>query len=364
MVLIIKRIIAAVLCSALMLSMCGAAGADSAPYVSAEAAVVMNGDGQVVYEKNADAKLLIASTTKIMTAIVVIENTELDEQFEIRPEWCGLEGSSMYLEPGEQYTVRELLTGLLLASGNDAAMALACHTAGTQERFVLMMNRKARELKMFNSHFSNPHGLNTDGHYSTARDMALLMRYCMENDSFASIAGLKNCTVGEQTFINHNKLLSQYPGCIGGKTGYTEAAGRCLVSCCERKDTRFICVTLNAPDDWNDQKKLYDWAFSAFDTRTVTNGVSFDVPVISGNKAMVQAIPVPVKLFLPRDAVLSLEAQLPFFVFAPVEAGTEAGTVGIYLNGEKIAETKLLYEESVSAAVQADNSKESISESA
>lgn len=349
MVLIIKKAIAAAIAFTLIFS-APAAFADGAPEVSAASAVVMHSGGEIVYEKNADEKLLIASTTKIMTALVVLENAALDDVVEIQPQCCGLEGSSMYLRSGDRYTVRELLCGLLLVSGNDAAEALAVHTAGSTEKFVCMMNDTAQRLGMSSTHFANPHGLNAEGHYSTARDMARLMERCMENDSFAGICGMTSCTVGGQTLINHNRLLSMCPGCIGGKTGYTMAAGRCLVSCCERGGTRFICVTLSAPDDWNDHMKLYDWAFSNYSERIVTEGVAFDVPIISGNSSSARLVPESLSLFLPNSAEVTLEAELPWFVFAPVKAGDVGGSVAAYIDGEKLGESDLVYESDIQAA--------------
>ena len=336
------------------------AEAAGAPSVSAARAIVIHSGGEVVFEKNADVPSLIASTTKIMTAIVSIENGSLDEIVAIKPEWCGIEGSSMYLMAGQEYSVRELITGLMLASGNDAALALAGHVAGDEAAFVNLMNRKAAELGMTSTHFINPHGLNAEGHCSTARDMARLMDYCMRNPDFAQIAGMKSSVVGEQTLINHNKLLGRYPGCIGGKTGYTELAGRCLVSCSEREGLRFICVTLAAPDDWNDHQKLYDWAYSAFGLREVTEGLSFDIPVISGSAGSVRAVPEKLELFLHRSAQLELKCEMPYFVFAPVCAGETAGKITVYLDGEKIAETQLLYEESVEPAARAERILERI----
>lgn len=350
MVLIIRKLISAIAAVVLALNICTCAWADNAPYVSASSAVVLHSGGDVIYQKNAESRMLIASTTKIMTAIVVIENSRLDEALEIEPECCGIEGSSMYLEPGQRYTVRELLCGLLLVSGNDAAAALALHTAGSIERFVAMMNSKAQELGMDGSHFANPHGLNAEGHFSTAKDLAYLMDYCMKNSDFAAICGLGSCTVGQQTLVNHNKLLRLYPGCIGGKTGYTQAAGRCLVSCCEREGTRFICVSLSAPDDWNDHQKLYDWAFSSYADRDVTGQMSFEVPVVSGTRDVVCLVPEKLVLFLPKSAQLELEAEMPWFVFAPVNAGDVGGKVSVKLNGEKIGETRLVYESSIQAA--------------
>lgn len=356
MVLIVRKLVSAILSLGLVLSLCAEARGENAPGVSAESALVMHAGGQVIYEKNADRRALIASTTKIMTAIVSLENLELEEQVKIMPEACGVEGSSMYLEPGQSYTVRELLCGLLLVSGNDAALALAIHTAGSVESFTRLMNRKAKELGMSGSRFMNPHGLNADGHYSTARDMARLMAHCMENADFASIISLPSCSVGDQTLVNHNRLLGLCPGCIGGKTGYTQAAGRCLVSCCQRDGTRYICVTLNAPDDWNDHVRLYDWAFSAYSQRDVSAGVSFEIPLVSGTKDVALIAPEPLFLFLPKSAELRLEAEMPWFAFAPVEAGEPAGKLSVYCGDDMLAEVPLSYQENIAAATKTNNS--------
>lgn len=258
----------------------------------------------------------------------------------------------MYLSPGERYTVKELLQGLLLVSGNDAAIALACHTAGDMDSFVALMNAKAFSLGMENSSFANPHGLDGEGHYSTARDMAKLMCACMENEDFAEITATKSCTVGEQYLYNHNKLLSSCEGCIGGKTGYTEAAGRCLVSCTEREGTRYICVTLSAPDDWNDHKKLYNWAFSHYTNRAVVDeGLGFDIPVVSGTLSTIRAVPEEeFSAFLPTEAELTLIAEMARFTYAPVSQGETAGRIVVLLDGELLKEIRLVYESQVPAA--------------
>lgn len=360
MVLIIRKTVIFLLAFALLLPT--AAYADGAPGVSAKAAIVINSGGEAVFEKNADEQMLIASTTKIMTALIAIENADLESEVEIPAQCCGVEGSSMYLRPGDVYTLGELIRGLLLVSGNDAASAIAVYTAGSEAKFVAMMNSRARALGMTNTHFENPHGLDAPGHYSTARDMARLMAHCMENPDFARICAMTSSTVGGQTLINHNRLLSLCQGCIGGKTGYTMAAGRCLVSCCERGEGRFVCVTLSAPDDWNDHMKLYDWAFSNFSTRLVTEGVSFDVPVISGSAESARLIPEDMRVFLPNSAELELKAELPWFVFAPVKAGEKGGSLGAYLNGEEIGRCDLIYEKDIPAAKRMfnDNITESL----
>ncbi len=256
----------------------------AAPSVSAQSAIlVCANNGTVLFERGADEKLLVASTTKILTAIVVIENCDMDELVEIGAESAGVEGSSMYLRAGETYTVEQLLYGLMLVSGNDAATALALHTAGSIEDFAELMNLKAAELGMTNSQFKNPHGLDEDGHYSTARDLALLACYCMDNEEFKSIVSTRSYQVGEQTLVNHNKLLWTCKGAVGLKTGYTSASGRSLVSCVERDGIRFVCVTISDPDDWDDHMALYDWAFSQCEYKTVASKDNcFSLPVVSG----------------------------------------------------------------------------------
>ena len=321
----------------------GEAQAEERPPLAARAAIVMSESGEAVFEKNADEPLLIASTTKLLTALLAVERLEPDAEAEIRPEWTGVEGSSMYLRPGERYTVRELLEGLLLASGNDAATALACLMAGDCESFALQMNLRAHELGMLHSHFANPHGLDAPGHCASARDLALLMAACLKKPALMDILSEASARVGDQTYVNHNKLLTLCPGCLGGKTGYTEAAGRCLVSACERDGTRLICVTLSDPDDWVDQQRLYNWAFARWAARDVTEGVRFQVPVVSGTRTLLPAEARPLRVFLPRAEEITLVAHLPRFVFAPIGAGESAGRLEIFRSGEKIGETELFF---------------------
>ena len=346
MVLIIKKRISAALLISLLLCCPVTASADGAPSVRAEKAVIMSDKGQILYGKNADQRSLIASTTKLMTALLTIEDGHLYRTVVIRPEHCAVEGSSMYLKPGERYSVMELLEGLMLVSGNDAALALADAVGGDRSHFVEQMNERAGQLGMRSSHFVNPHGLDEEGHYSTAEDMARLMARCMQNETFVQLVGMKSCTVRGLTLINHNKLLNLCPGCLGGKTGYTEAAGRCLVSCCERAGFRLICVTLDDPQDWLDHQSLYDWAFSAYSRRNVTAELSYELAVISGQKAAVKVKAEPLELLLPEDKDVELQAELPHFVFAPVRAGDTAGKVKAVSDGQVLGETRLVYGES------------------
>lgn len=351
MVLIIKRILSFFLALSLVWASCPAASAAPAPAVNAQCAVVMHADGEIVWEKNADEPMLIASTTKIMTALVVLDCCRMAETVRVAPECCGIEGSSMYLKPGQEITVEKLLLGLLLVSGNDAAAALAVHCAGSIEAFAARMNEKAAELGMEHTHFSNPHGLNAEGHYSTANDMAKLMCRAMENKDFADVISRRSFAEGEMVYLNHNKLLYSLPGCLGGKTGYTVKAGRCLVSCCEREGTRFVCVTLSDPDDWNDHISLYEWAFSEYSDRDMSAAACFSVPVAGGESDSVNAVPgEKLTVFVRRDRELAITAELPRFVLAPVKAGERAGKATVYCDGQLLAECPLVYDRDVNAA--------------
>ena len=244
----------------LCLLLCMLPAVAEAVEVSATAAVLLDADtGQVLYEKNGDEQMLIASTTKIMTALVVLEQAGLDYTVTVTRDHMA-EGSSMYLKPGETVRVEELLYGLLLCSGNDAALALtAC--AGGPEPFVALMNEKAAALGMTRTSFANPNGLDAEGHYSTARDMAVLAAAAMEEPTFRRICSSRSVTIGQRTMENHNRLLRQVEGCVGLKTGYTKAAGRTLVSCAERNGCRLIVVTLRDGDDWADHAALYEYGF-------------------------------------------------------------------------------------------------------
>lgn len=318
------------------------------PTVSAQSAVVYDGTyGRVLYEKNADARMLIASTTKIMTAVVALEQCDPADTVKITAEMANVEGSSMYLQAGKEYTLRELLFGLMLASGNDAATAIALHTAGSVQGFAELMNEKARELELDNTHFENPHGLDGAAHYSTALDMARLMDYAMSRSDFAEIAATRNVTVQGLTYVNHNKLLWQCEGVIGGKTGYTMAAGRTLVTCCEREGRRLICVTLSAPDDWNDHRNLYDWAYSAYDHRVlVDGGTRYLLPLFYGDGRKIAVEPLrDVTVYAAAEDEASYTVELPRFAFGPVYAGDRAGRIVIKLNGRTVDEVPLVYME-------------------
>ncbi|MBR5095285.1 MAG: D-alanyl-D-alanine carboxypeptidase [Oscillospiraceae bacterium] len=319
------------------------------PELSARCAVLMGPEGQILYEKDAHRSCPIASTTKLLTALVVLERCDLRETVEIPAECCQIEGSSMDLRPGERYTVEELLTGLLLASGNDAAEALALHCAGDRERFVDWMNERAAALGMDESHFADPHGLPAEDHFGSAADLGRLMLACLEEPALMELLGKPAAEIQGKSYVNHNKLLWLCPGCLGGKTGYTREAGRCLVSCCEREGTRLVCVTLDAPDDWNDHKALYAWGFARYALRDLTEGVAYTVPVVSGARSTVVVSADPLPRFLARDTQLRLRTELPPFVFAPARAGEVCGRVTVYAGDAELGSAPLRFTQDVAA---------------
>ena len=253
-----RRILAA-LWAAVSLIGCMTAAAEAVE-VSAAAAVLMDADsGRLLYEKNGEKRMLIASTTKLMTALVALEQGGLQQEITVTGGHMA-EGSSMYLRPGEKLTLETLLYGLLLSSGNDAALAVT-ECMGGAVPFVARMNEKAAELGMENTHFANPNGLDDEAHYSTAEDMAKLAAAAMDDPVLRRVASTRTARIGGRTLTNHNKLLSRVEGCVGLKTGYTKAAGRTLVSCAERDGVRLVAVTLQDGDDWNDHASLYEQGF-------------------------------------------------------------------------------------------------------
>jgi D-alanyl-D-alanine carboxypeptidase len=302
----------------------GAVRAAEEPAVSARAAVVAELEtGRILFEKNPDMPMKAASTVKILTGLLAVEKLDPAAEITVRPEWTGLEGSSMHLRPGQRITVGELLRGLLLVSGNDAAMALACAAAGSEEAFTALMNERAAALGMTGSVFTDASGLGSEGHRVTARDMAVLARAAMKNESFRAIVSLKTAEAAGQTLRNHNKLLWQYEGAVGVKTGYTKAAGRTLVSCAERGGLTLVCVTLDDPRDWEDHARLLDWGFGQLEAADLS-GMAWTVEVVSGLMPATVRPDGSLRPALPREGK-TWEVELPPFLYAPVEAGETVG---------------------------------------
>ncbi|WP_112182727.1 D-alanyl-D-alanine carboxypeptidase family protein [Paraliobacillus zengyii] len=245
------------------------------PSVTARNAILMDqSNGDVLYEKAATDPELIASITKIMTAVLAIESGKMEETVTISHEAAFTEGSSIYLKEGEKIKLKDLVYGLMLRSGNDAATAIAEYVGGSVEGFSYLMNEKAVWLGMEQSHFDNPHGLDSESHYSTAYDMALLTKHAMENEQFVTITGAQAYHSDQRTYAwgNKNKLLTTYYSyTIGGKTGYTKAAGRTLVSVAKKNDVTLIVVTLDDPNDWQDHIRLFDWGFEQYDVSSSTS---------------------------------------------------------------------------------------------
>lgn len=220
--------------------------------------------GTVFYEKNADKKLPMASTTKIMTALIIAEDCDLSEVICVPDESVGVEGSSIYLKKDENLSVRDLLYGLMLRSGNDASIALAIHHSGDVESFVKVMNERAKKLGANDTEFKNPNGLPCEGHYTTARDLAKIAAVAMNNEIFKEVVSTKNYTGDFRSFTNKNKLLTKLDGANGIKTGYTERAGRCLVSSAEREGLDVICVVLNCYDMWERSQEIIETCFNDY----------------------------------------------------------------------------------------------------
>lgn len=245
------------------------------PQVSAGGAALISGDtGELIFGKNSNGILPMASTTKIMTALIVLEKCNPDDIVTVAGEACGIEGSSIYLTPGEKLTVRDLLYGLLLESGNDAATALAIAASGSTVEFTAEMNKKASEMGLTCTSFANPHGLSAQNHHTSAAELAKITYYAMKHPLFREIVSTVNYTVKDSEgvptkyFTNHNRMLRTYSGACGVKTGYTIASGRCLVTSAERDGSTFIAVTLNDRNDWRDHKAMLDYAFENY--RAVT----------------------------------------------------------------------------------------------
>ena len=319
--------------------------------VSAEKAMVLDAaTGRALYEKNADERSLIASTTKIMTALVVCQQCNVLDRVKIPAEAVGIEGSSMYLAEGEVLTVQELLYGMMLRSGNDAAAALAIYCGGTIEGFAELMNDKARELGLAGTHFVNPHGLDAPDHYSTARDLAVLAAYAMDDPIFARTVGAKTVTIGDRVLTNHNKLLWQLEGAEGVKTGYTRAAGRILVSSASREGRRLICVTINAPDDWNDHKSLLEQGFGDYEARELIEaGDVLGYRYILGGDGsygpLVAAEGFSYAMAAGEEIDIVLSPRQ--FSYAPVDEGEEEGCAYVVLGGRVIGEVPLVWGASV-----------------
>lgn len=328
------------------------------PELSAQSAVLFCPDnGQVIFGKDENKRMKMASTTKIMTSLLTLEAAEKnDPVIEFKAEMAA-EGSSMYLEEGYKLRLSDLAVGMMLASGNDGANAAAFYVAGSQEKFAELMNDRAEIIGMENTSFVTPSGLDDENHYSTAYDMGLLMAEALKNERFAEITSSKQGSItleypeGKKlTYSNHNKLLSLYEFCTGGKTGFTKAAGRCLVSSAEKDGVRLVAVTLNAPSDWDDHIALYEYGFSVMTSSEITaDELSIAVPA-AGTGEKITLAPKESVSYVHRvgEGIFDIEENVryyvPRFIYMPVLYGEPYGKALIYL-GENQVRQVLLYPE-------------------
>ena len=325
----------------------------SQPQTSAKAAFLYEPEyGTVLYSKNEELPLPMASTTKIMTALISIERLDLDRVIDIPKEAVGIEGSSVYLSANDKVRAIDLVYSVLLQSANDAAAALAIEVAGSIDGFADLMNKRAVEIGALNTSFKNPHGLDDSEHYTTAKDLALITGTALKNSTFKKICGtykysfpISDCT---RTVVNHNKLLRSYDGAIGVKTGYTTKSGRCLVSAAERNGITLIAVTLHAPDDWRDHKNMLDYGFNRLSIiePDKLSKTRFEVPVIGGRSDYVIA-ELDYKSLKPL--IYEADEEPPVariimkkYLVAPIEENYEIGEIVYSTKGRVIARGKIL----------------------
>ncbi len=322
--------------------------------ISARSAIVLDAaSGRILFEHNSHTKRGMASTTKIMTALCALEYGNLEKTVTISNTASGVEGSSMYLAPNEKLKLVDLVYGLMLVSGNDAATAIAENVSGSVEKFAELMNKKAMEIGVFDTSFTNPHGLSDDNHFTTAYDLAKITAYAMQNPLFCEIAATKSKSLPQveggfpRHLVNHNKFLSMYEGCIGVKTGFTKATGRCLVTAVEKNGLRLICVTLNDPDDWGDHKTMYDNAYSTYSPHKIKSSGELitTAPVKGGEAANIDLI-VPKDIYIPvkqgEESFIEISAEPFEELTAPVSAGDILGALTVKIDGNDCGEFPLV----------------------
>lgn len=324
---------------------------------SAYEACVINGvTGDIIYEKNAHERHSMASTTKIMTAIIALENSNLDDVVTVSNDAAIQEGSSAYIEPGDQIYMRDMILGLMLNSGNDAAYSIAEYISGSKEAFADLMNKYAWDkIGAVDTQFINPSGLDGEGHYSTAYDLALIMRYALRNQDFRNIIATRTMIArplnrdGELYFSNHNKLLDTYDGCIGGKTGYTQKTGRTLVSAAERDGMLFIAATIDDSDDWESHRELLDYAFdNCYPKKAITkNSVIKKASVDGTSYKFLYAddfiVPIQKDKRVELKIVNNISNNLP----RPINAGEKVGWADIYIGNTKIGSVDIISEDEI-----------------
>ena len=321
--------------------------------VSAKSAVLINGDtGEIIYSKDAVTRLPMASTTKIMTALLLCEYGNLDNEITVTEDMVRVEGTSMGLLPGDKVTLHDLLYGMLLCSGNDAANAIAVTLGGSIEGFAEMMNAKARNLGLSDTNFVTPSGLDAENHYTTALALALITKKAFEYAEFKDAVASKTATLCygnppyNRTLSNHNKLLKMYDDVVGVKTGYTKKSGRCLVSA-SKKDGKFvIAVTLNDKNDWADHRELLDIGLSSISVKNV-KATGNTLSIINGEKEDTGVSPADACVSVKSDAEIREETYLPMFLYAPLKSGDTVGYRLIYAGEKEIERQEIKSENDI-----------------
>ena len=309
-------------------------------------------NGKIILSKNQNKRMKPASTTKLMTTLLTLEEAAKNDRVITFTDKMVAEGSSMYLEVGEKVRLSDLAAGMMMSSGNDAANAAALSIAGSDKKFANLMNARSKQIGMEHTHFVTASGLDDSNHYSTAYDMALLMREGLKNEAFAALTFQKSATVSfvepadkKVTYPNHNRLLSLYDDCIGGKTGYTMAAGRCLVSAARRNGVTLICVTLDDKNDWKDHAALYDYGFSKLSGfHSADSSLCIELPCVGSEKDSVGVMgDGDVSLVVPCGKADKIKKiiYLDSFVYAPVKEGEKLGKIDYVLDGKVLHSTKL-----------------------
>ncbi|MBF8983014.1 D-alanyl-D-alanine carboxypeptidase [Lutibacter sp. B2] len=310
---------------------------------SASSAIVMEvKTGKILYEKNIKQSMAMASTTKIMTALLALENGDINKYIKIDNKAVGVEGSSIYLQHNEKVLMKDLIYGLMLRSGNDSAVAIASHVGGSVEKFIDLMNKKAKEIGAVNTHFMNPNGLHHKNHYTTAYDLALITREALLNKKFSEIVKTKLWIAnreGYKYFYNKNKTLTQYEGGDGVKTGYTRAAGRCLVTSATRDGMQLICVVLNDPNWFNDSYSLLDYAFSEYEAHCIVKkGTVIKTVKIQNGKKTYTKVVSPEDIIIPMKPSeknkLKVIVDMDKVLDAPIARGTKLGYFKVYIDDD------------------------------
>ncbi len=343
MIRLIKRFTATFIAFSLLCSLC--INANAAEFsLSAKSAILINAQtNEVIYEKNAYEKRGMASTTKIMTALLAIERGDLQKTVVAQDEDVRIEGTSIGLKAGDKITLQTLVCGMLLESGNDAANVTARVIGKSREKFVALMNQKAKEIGMKNTCFKNPSGLTEEGHFSTAFDMAILGSFAIKNKGFRDICSLSTLRVSygnpeyQRTFKNHNKLLNSVEGAFGIKTGFTKASGRCLVSAAQRDGVTLVAVTLFAPDDWNDHKKLFEYGFKkvkVYETKFDADEIKINVVGSDNKKIGVKLKKELTYTALDEEINPEIVVLCEKFLYSEVKKGDRVGCVKVFTSDE------------------------------